>query len=191
MSLQLRDVPSLRHPPSSEYAVVGRPSRSTWLLDRRRFIRAATVSGMTAGIALLQVFPTSRRARASHEGSGGYQIYTPNNTRNCDFLASGAGTCAEPCGPSTIHPFACEPSGHKEGWHKDSNGWALRPNQCDGNSGIAPGADGWKWEPGSGCGDGCNPAVFRCHDGYHRHDGDPPDETQWHRSICAKRVQCG
>lgn len=190
--MRVAEVPSLGIEPAN-YAQVRRSrGRFPWLIDRRQFIRATIGMGMSAGIMALSVFPAARRARASHVGSEGYEIYIPNNLRNCDLGPSGPGTCAEPCGPSKIHTFACHPDqDHKAGYHKDTGDWALRPNRCDGTTGLDPDADGWRWEPAAVCPGGCDPAQFRCHDGWHRHAGDPPDPEQWHPSVCSKRVFCG
>jgi hypothetical protein len=191
MSLRPDEIPSVRLAPA-DFIPVARARPPRWQLSRRRFLRAAVGMGVGTGMAVLHVFPTARHARAGHVGSEGYQIYNPSNDRTCDGLASGAGTCSEPCGPSKIHVSACHPdSDHKAGYHKDTGDWALRPNACDGDTGIDPNADGWRWEPGADC-DGCSPAQFRCHDGWHRHAGDPPSPvTEWHKSVCAKRIVCG
>lgn len=146
----------------------------SWALERRQFLKVAGAVGVAAGLNALGVFPPARQAKASH--LPGYTIHP-----ECDGITSGAGTCAVPCGPSMIHPFACETSGHNVGFHKSSGVWSLRPNDC--MPSHDPNADGWVWQV-SNC-QGCNPASFRCHDGYHRHaDG------SMHKSVCKTRIAC-
>ncbi|MGH9890785.1 MAG: twin-arginine translocation signal domain-containing protein [bacterium] len=183
-TIRAEEIPKFRGPqPAVSQSVRRRAHGRPWAITRRQFLKAATAAGVGAGMAMLGVFPSARRALANHEGSQGYQIYTPNNQFTCDGIPSGSGTCAEPCGPSTIHSGACDPDGHKIGWHKDHTHWKLRQDECDGNTGLDPGADGWKWQVNN-C-EGCGTARFRCHDGKHIHaDG------MVHKSICKWRIAC-
>lgn len=49
---------------------------------------------------------------------------------------------------------------------------------------ICNGKDAWKWTVHN-C-EGCNEAVFRCHDGYKR----PDSQSYWEPTICIGKISC-
>lgn len=188
-TLRLEDIPSIRSAPRSyvQMSPTDGTGRARFALDRRAFIKAAAATGMAAGIWMIGNLPPARRALASHAGDFGYRIkelpcpgfscYSSGN-QLCDDSIEG------PCCPSKVHPFGCEDSGHKLGWHKDASfaNWDLRPNDCPVNE-----KDGWKWRVNTACGPcaGCESTLFRCHDGLHYHSGVPEN------SVCKWAIACG
>lgn len=194
MTIRLEDIPSIHSPSPSQGkrgSISGRRFRLA--IDRRDFIRSATATGMVVGLWMVASLPPARRAFASHAGSYPYRIkplpcpgfscYDNGGNQLCDDSIEG------PCCPSKVHPQGCvggdDGQPHYIGWHKNADhgyaNWDVRPNDCP--DGLK---DGWKWKVNRTCGPcvGCSATVFRCHDGFHYHNGVPEN------SICKEPVNC-
>lgn len=163
------DTPAIRPfrgaPPADARPVKRLENAARARLSRRDVLRFTTAAAASAGLGLLNVFPAAKQARAD-----GYDILT-----SCPSYASDH-NCSPGCGPSAVNSSACTSSG----WHKSSNGYMLRPNQCASNT-----YDGWNWRYNGSCG-GCSSYIeFRCHDGYSYALG------SWHKTICKWTIACG
>jgi hypothetical protein len=169
--------------------VVFRPG----VVSRRQVLRTTLVVAGGVSAWAIGLLPTSRRARANHDGTS-WLIYDAGAPQPCDGL--GPWVDNDSCdGCNNPRIYCCC---NNNGFHIH-NGTTMkhRHNHCE----MGTPYDGWFWRQVPCCGNGKAYQKWRCTDGWVCQDDDnsctggncddPPDlcpENQFVKSICKDRV---